>query len=85
MTPANEALAYRIWAFCEPLGWDCTALEIAENVDDSAHRVGAILRWKGWAGRIRRGAYRGVDNPFCHNYRMTFLDSSMDDLNRWSA
>ncbi len=30
MSPKAMALSYRIWAFAEPKGWDCTAAEIAE-------------------------------------------------------
>lgn len=51
----REALAFRIWGYCEPKGWDCTASEVAEALGVSWQRVVATLKFKGWARRIRSG------------------------------
>jgi hypothetical protein len=47
------ALAYRIWAYAEPKGWDCTAREIAEALGVSRETVGGICQRKGWTQRLR--------------------------------
>lgn len=51
--PRTEALAYRIWAYAEPLGWDVSVDDIAAALDVSASRAGRILSIKGWLGRLR--------------------------------
>lgn len=53
MTPRSEALAFRIWAYCHPLGWDTTVSDIADALDVDAGRVGKILKAKGWTQRLR--------------------------------
>lgn len=51
--PVVEALAFRIWAYATPLGWNCTILEIAGALDVSAHRVSGTCIAKGWLHRLR--------------------------------
>jgi len=53
MTPKSEALAFRVWAYAAPRGWDCTHKEVAEALDASPYTIGNISRWKGWSGRFR--------------------------------
>jgi hypothetical protein len=53
MTPRQHAIAYKVWAHCEPIGWDCTAHECAEAIGESASWVGRVARLKGWATRFR--------------------------------
>ena len=48
------ALAYRIWAYCEPRAWDCTIPEIADELGVSFQRVQKRLLHSGWLDRVRR-------------------------------
>lgn len=53
MTARTDALAFRIWAYCTPRGWDCDLREIADALGVSWHSVrGACIR-KGWSNRLR--------------------------------
>jgi hypothetical protein len=75
MTPRTQALAYRIWGYCDPREWDCTYNEIADALDVSVKRVGKVVQLKGWASRLRcpsreahrlawcDGSKRGVGGP----------------------
>ena len=51
--PKIEALAFRIWAHCEPLGWDTDARQIADAMDETVQRVTSICAVKGWTDRLR--------------------------------
>lgn len=53
LSPATQALAYRIWAHCQPIGWNCTIMEIADALGVDWHRVNWTLGRKGWSGRVR--------------------------------
>ena len=53
MTPRTQALAYRIWAHCEPIGWNCTHSECAEALGESSRRVAKIAGLRGWQDRFR--------------------------------
>ncbi len=53
MTPRTQALAYRIWAFATPKGWNVTAYDIAEALEVEVARVHYILAEKGWNARTR--------------------------------
>lgn len=61
MTPRGHAIAFRIWQFCRPLGWDCTLSEVAEELDLPIATVRAIIKLKNWGGRLRmtKTHYRG--------------------------
>ena len=56
MSIADEALAFRIWQVCHPIGWDCTMSEAGEAVNATAQKVGHIARQKGWKSRFRTTA-----------------------------
>jgi len=63
MTPRSKALAYRIWAYCQPREWNCTYGEIADALGESPKRIGSIVHHKGWASRLRvsnRITYREI-------------------------
>lgn len=53
MGPKIETLAFRIWQYAEPLGWDATVQEIAEHLDVNSRSVRSVLKQKGWYGRVR--------------------------------
>lgn len=59
LSPRSEALAYRIWAYANPLGWDCTLSELSEALDAKFASVRNVVSMKGWIGRLRSGR---VDN-----------------------
>lgn len=54
MNPRTEALAYRIWAYARPLGWDCTAHDIADALGEPWQRVSRVCAVKGWGNRLRK-------------------------------
>jgi hypothetical protein len=60
MTPRAMALAYRIWCYAEPLGWDCTVREIAEALGVGNRAVSHMAEVKGWTNRFR-GRMDGFD------------------------
>lgn len=51
--PRLMALAYRVWCYADPLGWNCTASEIAAALGVTHQQVGHVLRIKGWTGKTR--------------------------------
>ena len=53
-SPATQALAFRIWAYCTPREWDCTVVEIAEALGESTPRVSATCQHRGWNQRLRK-------------------------------
>ncbi|MCF7725757.1 hypothetical protein [Sulfitobacter sp. M22] len=53
MTPRGHAIAFRIWQFCRPLGWDCTRREIADALGLHVGTVAHVVAAKGWDGRLR--------------------------------
>jgi hypothetical protein len=54
LSAKTEARAFRIWAFCQPRGWDVTAIEIAEATGLAERQVLRTIELKGWGGRIRQ-------------------------------
>ena len=61
LSPATQALAYRIWAHCQPIGWNCTIMEIADALGVDWRRVQSTMVLKGWSGRVRVSvALRGL-------------------------
>ncbi len=53
MKPAPEALAYRIWALCQPRGWGMTLRDCAEELGENVNRVRSVAQHKGWATRFK--------------------------------
>lgn len=53
MSPRTQALAFRIWAYASPKGWDVSAHDIAEALDVEVRRVHYVLAAKGWNARTR--------------------------------
>jgi uncharacterized protein YjcR len=60
MKPATEALAYRIWALCQPRGWGMTLKDCAEELGENPNRVRAVVGHKGWADRFKAEGVRDV-------------------------
>lgn len=59
--PKSEALAFRIWAYASPLGWDCTVKDIAEELGEGWQRVMNICRHRGWLGRMRHESRGSIE------------------------
>ena len=53
MTPATQALAYRIWHYCTPRGWNCTHTEVADALGEAQTLVTGAVRAKDWGNRFR--------------------------------
>lgn len=54
MSPYTEAMAFRIWQYANPRGWDCTVGEIAEALDMHPSPVGRVCVMRGWHVRLRK-------------------------------
>lgn len=68
MAARSEALAYRIWAYCEPREWDCTVREVSDALGVSAKRVASIAHHKGWTERLRvSGSDAAKELYFAHS------------------
>lgn len=67
LTPKGEALAFRIWQYAEPLGWECTTTEVADAIRSTPTAVSNIARAKGWNTKLRKSGYDSfgcyVDEP----------------------
>lgn len=55
LNPKAEALAFRIWAVCAPLGWDITVSDCAKQSGDRLAAVRRVVHLKGWSHRFRAG------------------------------
>ena len=55
-SPRTLALRYRIWAHCEPLGWDTSVREIAEALDEPTISIAKVVSHAGWQTRLRAPA-----------------------------
>jgi hypothetical protein len=77
MTPKSEALAFRIWAFCEPRGWDVSTDEIARGIGTYRGIVGRVLHAKGWAGRVRANAPKHHAKMDCTVERLDFVGAEL--------
>ena len=60
--PAHfEALAFRVWAYAHPRGWDCTAGEVADALGVSNQAVRGVVVRKHWLGRFRVTTFDFMD------------------------
>jgi hypothetical protein len=48
-----EALAFRIWAYAQPKGWDCLMSEVATALGVGLGAVRIACTHKGWNSRFR--------------------------------
>lgn len=78
MKPRTEAIAFRIWAYCEAFGWAQTMAEIPEALDLSVQTVSNVLIRKGWVDRVRRVPQRKYSNETSRGgiVAPTLLDAS---------
>lgn len=76
MNPRTEAIAFRIWQYATPKGWDVTLREIADEIGLAIGVVRAIAARKGWSGRMRVTGKNSID----FNYIMSgAFDAITDD------
>ena len=72
ISPRSEALAFRIWAYAEPKGWDVLLADVARDLNVDVARVKWVVVAKRWSGRFR--ALRCSDPEFGAN-RLCSYDS----------
>ena len=56
MKPLNvrqQAIAFEIWRFAEPLGWNVTFGDVANALGISHQEIAIIARRKDWTNRFR--------------------------------
>ena len=53
LSPKSEALAFRIWAYAEPKGWDVLLADVASDLNVDVVRVRWVVGAKQWSGRFR--------------------------------
>lgn len=51
--PRTNALAFRIWQIAEPLGWNISIPEIAQELNVGVTRIRRTVVLKGWSSRVR--------------------------------
>ena len=54
MSPRMEAMAFRIWQYANPRGWDCTVGEIAAALEMQPSPIGRVCAMRGWHTRLRK-------------------------------
>jgi hypothetical protein len=62
MSPKAEALAYRIYCYANPKGWDCTMGEVADALGVGVRAISHVAEIKDWSTRFRRAGY-GYERP----------------------
>jgi hypothetical protein len=77
--PKTEAVAFRIWQYAKPQGWNVTISDIASALDLNRRRVRATLAIKGWSTRVR--ASLPAENDLREDFR-SVVDNGLDDLAR---
>ena len=73
LSPRSAALAYRIWAYCEPKGWDLTILEAADALDVKWQSLARVVGLKGWQSRFRASAGSRDMIDLMHNRSETHI------------
>jgi hypothetical protein len=68
MNPRTEAAAFIIWAFCNPIGWNCSVDEISDETGLTPQMIGAVLKVKGWRHRLRVSKRLGASQTGLDGY-----------------
>jgi len=53
LSPSSEALAFRIWAYAHPKGWDVLLADVAKDLNVSIAQVRWVVTAKRWKSRFR--------------------------------
>lgn len=53
MNNRQQGIAFLIWRYADPRGWNVTYGEVAEHLQLSHQEIATISRVKGWANRFR--------------------------------
>ena len=72
--PRTAALAYRIWAYCAPRGWNCTVGEVAEELGERMHVVRQVCIQKKWNERLAGVSVNAIDR---HGSLMAEVDEQL--------
>lgn len=73
MTPRTQAIAFRLWAYASPRGWDCTVGGAADAIGITRGTAYAVIRSSGWGGRFRSTYTPDIDVP--HSAGMFGIDA----------
>lgn len=77
----REALAFRVWAYCTPKGWDVTYQEVADEMGLHVNSIITLAQRKGWLGRFRTSSAAGRTARECHKVgRPMSLNSLMSEI-----
>ncbi len=63
LSPASQALAYRVWGYCKPLGWGQTCADVAQALDETPQRIASIMRAMKWQDRFATLQRFNLDMP----------------------
>lgn len=86
MTPRSQAIAFRIWAYCDPRGWGLTYNEIADETGAPLGAVVAVIKAKGWAARFaveNKTIRMRAGHHFDGHARMEAPERTMDTPHRY--
>lgn len=88
MTPHSQAIAFRIWTYCNPRGWGLTYNEVAEELGMTAQQIGSIAKVKGWLDRFCAESHRRRDSTKIHEivlrrHEMFKPERTMDTPHRY--
>lgn len=72
LSPSAEAMAFKIWQYAHPKGWDVTFTDVADNLGVHRSVVSRICSLKGWGNRMRVAATYYMHG---HNYGNTISAS----------
>lgn len=81
MSPRTQALAFRIWAECQSHGWERTAGDIADHLNETPARIARVARAKGWTSLLRGSgtpAKEGEPHMLRIDSELNILDSGRD-------
>ena len=57
---AAEAKKFRVWQYCNAVGWDCTVKEIAESLDLRYENTHKLIEKAGWMPLIDDAKREGI-------------------------
>jgi len=87
MTPRQQALAFRIWQYCDPREWNVTHKDVADALGVSVAMVSRICRMQkdDWSHRLRATSSNGHDTIHGYAYRLEQLAAHETDTARYIA
>ena len=78
MTPHGEALAFRIWQYCQPREWMESYNEVAEALGVDPRTIAAVARHKGWGDRFAYCRETGADAAWRSGAPVRVISDALD-------